>query len=243
MQGILTALLALFLAAALPAAETAAPEVRADDAPEVTDPDLKEAAPAMREGADEPVGGYKPQGLKGLSGLSLAWDGLAVLGWTSWMTDSLAFKASMGGSYSDSAGGPVTNELSERVRLRLRLADLGSAGHAFVQASAGGRQKHSYQETRSQQTGYLKYDTSDVYTNAYSAGLDLGAEVFWPGSRQVSLEASAGLGALWTFTETRSETASQPGTAIPKTGSSSSTRAFEFGSRYNGITTALNVYF
>ncbi len=243
MRIIAKALLALWLSSGLKAAESAAPDVRAYDAPEVTDPDLKEAVPPMRAGAEEPVGGYKPQGLKGLSGLSLGWDGQAVLGWTSWMSDSLAFKASVGGSYSDSAGGAVVNELSERLGLRVRLKDLGSAGHAFLQASAGARQKHSYQETRTQQTGYLKYDTTDVYTNAYTAGLDLGAEVFWPGSRQVSLEASAGLGALWTFTETRSETASQPGTAIPKTGSSSSTRAFEFGSRYNGITTALNVYF
>lgn len=228
---------------ALRAVEPESPTVKADDAPEVTDPDLKDALPAMRQGTEEPVGGYQTRGLKGLSGFSLGWDGTTVLGWTSWFSDTSAFKASVGGSYNDSQGGPVVSDLSERVALRRKLASLGRAGHVFAQLSGGARQKHSFQETQTQNVGYVKFDDSDTYTHAYTAGLDLGAELFWPGSRRVSLEASAGLGALWTFTETNTRVDGQPGGFIAATSSSTSSRSFEFGSRYNGLTTALNVYF
>lgn len=228
----------------LRAAEPESPTVAQSDAPEVTDPDLKDATPAMRQGTEEPVGGFQTRGLKGLSGLSLGWDGVAVLGWTSWFSDRFAFKASVGGSYSDSQSGPVVSDLTERVGLRMKVADLGGAGHLFAQLSGGARQKHSYQETQTQPTGtYTKFSTSDDYTHAYTAGLDLGAELFWPGSRRVSLEASAGLGGLWTFTETNSKVDSQPSGAITSSSSGSSGRSFEFGSRYNSLTTALNVYF
>lgn len=229
---------------ALRAVEPESPTVKTDDAPEVTDPDLKDALPAMRQGTDEPVGGYQARSLKGLSGFSLGWDGTTVLGWTSWFSDAWAFKASVGGAYNDSQGGPVVSDLSERVALRRKLAGLGQVGHVFAQLSGGARQKHSFQETQTQKTGpdYVKFDDNDSYTHAYSAGLDLGAELFWPGSRRVSLEASAGLGALWTFTETNTRVDGQPGGFVTAT-SSSSGRSFEFGSRYNGLTTALNVYF
>jgi hypothetical protein len=233
-------IIALALTVPLGAAEPAAPVVRASDAPEVTDPDLKEATPAMREGAEEPVGGWESR-QKGRSALTLGWDQHAVLGWTYWLGERLAVRAALGGAYSEAQGAPYRSDLSERLALRCLLMPLGGAGHLFAQASAGARQRHSYQEVQTDAGAYVQFDTSNSYTHDYSLGLDLGAELFWPGSRRASLELAAGLGALWSFGESRTDTASQPGTALPSSSAGSSTRSFGLDSRFGSL--AANLYF
>lgn len=233
-----------FLAAGLRAGEPAAPVVRVDDAPEVSDPDLKEAVPPVRQGGGEPVGGFRERGLKGRSGFSLAWDGAALLGWTHWLGDGLAFKVALGGFYEDAQNGPVVNEVRERLGLRAVALPLGGLGHAFWQLSAGARQRHSYQEVQTDLGGgATRYDSSDVYVHSYDADFDLGVELFWPGGRNVSLEVGAGLVAEWTFSETALKTGFQPGTAGVASSTRSSQRAFRLGSRSDGVSAALNVYF
>jgi hypothetical protein len=233
-------LILLLAASTLGAAEPAAPVVRATDAPEVTDPDLKEATPPMREGAEEPVGGWKSR-QKGRSALTLGWDQHAVLGWTYWLGDRLAVRAALGGAYSEAQGAPYRSDLSEKLALRCLLLPLGGAGHLFAQALVGARQRHSYQEKQTDNGTHVQFDTSNTYTHDYGLGLDLGAEVFWPGSRRVSLELAAGLGADWSFSESRTDTASQPGTFLPSTSTGSSTRSFNLGSRFGSL--AANLYF
>jgi len=229
----------------LRAAEPAAPEVKTSTAPEVTDPDLKDATPAMRQGTKEPVGGFKDEGLKGKNAIGLGWDGAGLLGWSYWLTDSLALKAAIGGSYKEpaSAAAAFVGELQERVALRLRSVDLGGAGFFFIQPSVGARQLHDHSELRVDNGSYLTVTTDDLYTNEVSAGLDLGAELFWPGSRRASLEVSSGLGALWSFGEHRNAVEYQPGTAAPASGYDSSSRSFELGTRFSPITAAVNIYF
>lgn len=235
-------LIALLFAAPLAAAEPASPAVRPTDAPEVTDPDLKEATPAMREGTEEPVGGFRHAGMKGKSGLSLGWQDGTELGWTSWLSDRLAVKAALGGTYSE-AGGVFDNALQEKVGLRCLLVELGQAGFVYSDLGAGARQRHRYQEVQTVFPTYTQFALSDIYDHQYSAFLGLGAEIFWPGSRAVSLEASAQLRALWSFNETRSETAAQPATALPGSVTTTTSRSFNLDSQSNRLTTALNVYF
>lgn len=236
-------LILIFLAAAMPwvlAAEPESPTVQPSDAPEVTDPDLKESAPPMRQGSEEPVGGWSSR-RKGRSALSLGWDQHAVLGWTYWLGERFAVRAGLGGAYSEGQGAPYTNDLSERVALRCVLASLGGAGHLFGQVSAGARQRHSFQETQTPMTGFIQFDSVDTHSQDYSAGLDLGVEVFWPSSQRVSLEVSTGLVAAWSFSETRNDSATQPGSGGPTTSVGTSTRSFGLASRFGSL--AVNIHF
>lgn len=229
----------------LRAAEPATPELTTSTTPEVTDPDLKEATPVMRQGTDEPLGGFKDTGLKGKSAIGLGWDGAGVLGASYWLSDCVGLKAAIGGSYKEPASAAATfvSELQERLALRVRTMDLGAAGFVFLQPSVGAKQSHDHSESRVDNGSYLTVSTDDIFSSQVSAGLDVGAELFWPGSRRASLELSSGLGALWTFGEHRNKVEFQPDTAAPATSYDSSSRAFELGTRFSPITAAVNIYF
>lgn len=233
--------LALLIAVPLASSEPEAPAVRPGDAPEVADPDLKEALPPMRQGAAEPVGGWSSR-RQGRSALTLGWDQHAVLGWTYWLAERLAVRASLGGHYREDQG-RYSSELAQGLALRWALAGLGGDSLCFVQASTTARQGRSYREVQSDQGDHTRYDTTHRHESRVAAGLDLGLELFWPGKRRVSLEAAAGLRAQWSTQEDSTATASQPATALPATSTHRSERSFELGTYHPVLGAAVNIHF
>lgn len=244
----LVALIASFgTVATLRAAEPVAPEVKAvAAAPEVADPELKEALPAMRAGTDEPLGGFKEAKRKGRSavslGQSLQTTTMPVLGWHYWTGDSTALVTALGFSYSDDRHNAST-ALVEELGFRWVGAELGPYGFFFGEARANARQGRSSAEAQSQQTGYVQYQSDASSDETYGGDLRLGAELFWPGSQRVSVEASGGLGASWSRRESETKSVSSDGVSGTNSDVKAVNERSDVGTRFSNLTLALNLYY
>lgn len=239
-------LILLLAASTLGAVEPEVPSVAPNDAPVVTDPDLKDATPAMREGSDEPVGGFKAPGMKGKSALSLGWSNGTMLGYSYWIAEALAVKASIGGSYFESQGTNMhsfTSKAYADAGLRLKAMELGELGFAFVQFGVHAGMESINSISKIPQPTYTTFYEMHHDTKIYGGDLSIGAELFWPGSRRVSLEAFSTLSANWRFTENFSEAYSNPVGAVVPVSEYFATRVASLDSGFRPITTALNIYF
>jgi len=226
----------------------ATPEVKTSDAPEVTDPELKEALPVMRQGTDEPLGGFKERGLKGRSAWVLGWDqvesnGSPKIGFRYWVSNTVAWQAALGGNYREMDSNTFQSSLCEELGLRFKVADLGQVGHSFIDLVGGGRQNDRHDESQSNQGSYIQFDSRHITITTYGVNLRGGAELFWPGSRRASLELSGGLGASWTTTQYRSKYLSSDGLSGSNSLDESTRHSYELGSRYLNLLGAFNLYF
>lgn len=227
--------------------EPESPDVRPDGSPEVADPDLKEAMPAMRQGADEPVGGFKDAGLRGRSATFVSVNAEdpgaeTLLGWRHWLGDGLAPQFGIGGYYSDGNGNSFRSGLVEALGLRLRLGELGNAGFAFMDLRGTARQARASSRSETAFPGYKQSVSDELWSNQYALGLRVGAELFWPGSRRFSLEASGGLGAQWSYGQRVLTQASDVLSMGTNSRSESRDERFDFGSRVGSLSMALNLY-
>jgi hypothetical protein len=235
-------------AASNTSAEQNAPELKSSDAPEVTDPDLKEATPAMRQGTEEPVGGFHEHGLSGRSALILGLDlgsgsNVPKVGYRYWFSDCLAWQASLGGSYKEDALNTIDTVLAEQVGLRLKAADLGGGSFAFLELGGGGMQERKHQELATVMPTYVQFESSNVITNTYGVALGVGAELFWPRSRRASLDLNASLGSTWTSDESHRVRATDDGVSGNNDQTDTLTQSYQLGTRYSGFSAALNIYF
>lgn len=235
-------------AAVSPGAEPKAPELKTNDAPEVTDPDLKEATPVMRQGTEEPLGGFHERGLAGRSALVLGLDlgsGSSVpkVGYRYWFSDCMAWQASLGGAYSEDALNTFDTVLAEQVGLRLKAADLGGGSFAFLELGGGGVQERRHQELATVMPTYVQFESSNLISNTYGVALGVGAELFWPHSSRASLDLNASLGSTWTSDESHRVRASDDGLSGYNDQTDMLTQSYQLGTRYSGFSAALNIYF
>ncbi len=232
---------------------SATPEVKTTDAPEVTYPDLKEAMPAMRQGTEEPLGGYRDRGLKDRS----AWTfGVASiggayapkLGHRYWMHDSVAWQAALGGSYAENSGSlwgnsTFSSSQVEELGLRFKVAPLGQAGFAFIDLGLGASQSRLFETSRYIYPTYTQFRERIQVASGYGASVRGGAELFWPGSRSVSFEAGGGLHGNWRFIDDQMRDWSDDGVSGTNAKKESLGRTLDFGTNLIDFFITANLYY
>lgn len=228
--------------------EQESPDVRPDGSPTVVDPDLKDAVPAMRQGTDEPVGGFKEQARKGDSAVSFGWTQgwgtpVALIGWRYWLKERLAVEMGLGGLYTTTDPSHHNSILVEDVGLRLALGGTSDSVLPFLDLRGSARQSQSWSADRTEYPTYTQHSILSSLQNQYAVALRAGAELFWPGSRRVSLEASGGLQARWTQNEYSTVYASAPVGPGTNSSAASSGSDFEVGTDFADLLLALNLHY
>jgi hypothetical protein len=188
-------------AAASAEAEPMAPELKSSDAPEMADPDLKDATPVMRQGTEEPLGGFHERGMADRTALTLGVVGtgassLKSLGANYWFNDRWAVVSRFGMNYQDQGNSSYVTKVSALLGLRRSLKSFGP-GMVFAQLGGGFDLTHLYSVAVLPVSGYTQYLEQTSNSGAWHLGLGLGAEVFWPGSRNFSFEILGNLKAYW----------------------------------------------
>jgi hypothetical protein len=246
-----------------PSAPALVPTPDVDTVDAESDPDLDKAKPT-----GEPEQKPLDLGMKGRLGISLNTDpnlttGLSFDWWTG-ERDSIRFTVS--GSYLDSPsptynalpsndgyGGSSTLNWSYGAEIAVRSAwfDLGDLGFVYSQVSLGGGQSQSW----SQYQGLWddRWAASGKYTLIYESdneqtyglfGLRLGAEVFWPGRRDLSFEASWGAALKWSQNSSNAQqTSSDPANEPAPARQSGTADGFQILTNSAGWTAAINFYF
>jgi hypothetical protein len=245
----LAVLLALGLTQSLaavkaPKAPPSSPDVDTEEA--TVDSDLKGAVPPMKQGTEEPVGGFKESGLKGRSSLALdvlSADGTRAIGWNYWAWDNAALVARLGGSYQETAAGSFLTDLEASFGVRGILQGWGTVGHAYWQGTILYGHGDDYRSTKTPQTSYVQSEEHDVMSNRYGAALGLGTELFWPGSQRVSLDLGGQVRAVWVFSEDSLNDYTDDGVSGTNAKTVSSGRAFSSILQGGTAQLGLNIYF
>ncbi len=196
--------------AARPAPTLAAtPAVDVDEAE--TDSDLETAKPS-----GEPETQPADMGLKGRMGVSIGTnpDLTTALSLDWWYSERNSLRISISGSYTNDPSPTVLDGGTEsqlnwnyavEVGVRSALVDLGNLGFLFSQLSLGAGQGRSWYEYGDSYYDPFAAGDTETQTTANDLrfsdellGLRLGAEIFWPGHRDLSFEASWGSYLKWT---------------------------------------------
>jgi hypothetical protein len=191
-------------------APTLAPTPALDVDEAETDQDLERAEP-KGEPTEQPV----DRSLKGRMGVSVGTnpDLTTALSVDWWYSERNCLRISISGNYTNNPSPTVSDGGSEsqltwnygvEAGVRSALVDLGGLGFLFSQLSIGagqGRNWYQYGESfaDNQVPGGIdaQTTTNDLRFSDELLGLRLGAEVFWPGHRDLSFEASWGSYLKW----------------------------------------------
>jgi hypothetical protein len=181
----------------------------------------------------------------GRQALSLGWDDTAVIGYSYWFADRFAIKAALGGYGQEQKDGTTYSNygtFKEKLGLRYSLWDF-DAGVLFGDLYGAASQNNQYYYEKIYNPFYVSHNTSHYSQSSWIAGLGLGGEIFWPGSRRASLEVGTALEAEWENREQISHVDSQPSGYVGTGIQQSDSYRFSLGSVFRSITAAVNLYF
>lgn len=256
-------LMAAFLAAPLAAAK-AKPKPAADAA---VAPALV-ATPAVDKveaEADRDLEAAKPQGEPEEKPADLSMKGRKILalgmsqgllapmprltaGW--WLSERNSLRFSVAGNYDhvmprDGSEAETTSEqLQVEAAVRSTMADLGDFGALFSQLGIGGYWQHSHNSSVSAMGGWNQTSVLDQDGKGGICSLRAGGEVFWPGRRDLSFEASWGAVLTYSLLDVAQDYSSDSPILHPAPARSTHGHSeFQLSTDFANALAAINFYF